>query len=48
MDEELVDAIMESMPPIPWTDLATKDDIADLRGDMAQLETRDRTPQPLT
>lgn len=30
MDERLADAIMESMPPIPWTDLATKDDIARL------------------
>ena len=30
MDEEAADAIMDSMPPIPWTQLATKDDIAAL------------------
>ena len=30
MDEEAADAILESMPPIPWTELATKDDLARL------------------
>lgn len=30
MDEEAADAIMESMPPIPWTEIATKTDIARL------------------
>jgi hypothetical protein len=39
MDEGAADAMMESMPPIPWTDLATKEDLADLRGDMTRLET---------
>ena len=29
-DEELADAIMESMPPVPWTDLATRADLARL------------------
>ena len=29
-DDELADAIMESMPPVPWTDLATKTDLAQL------------------
>jgi len=33
MDQEAADAMMESMPPIPWTELATKDDIV-------RLETR--------
>jgi len=32
MDETLADAIMESMPPIPWTDLATKADVARIDG----------------
>ncbi len=39
MDEDAADAMMEPMPPIPWTELATKDDISDLRGDMARIET---------
>ncbi len=30
MDEAAADAMMESMPPIPWTELATKDDISRL------------------
>ena len=33
MNEELADAIMESMPPIPWSEIATK-------RDLAALETR--------
>jgi len=28
MDEQAADAMMESMPPIPWTELATKADLA--------------------
>jgi methyl-accepting chemotaxis protein len=30
MDEQAADAMMESMPPIPWTELATKADLAQL------------------
>ena len=30
MDEEAADAMMESMAPMPWTELATKDDLARL------------------
>ncbi len=30
LDPELADAMMESMPPTPWTELATKNDLADL------------------
>ncbi len=33
IDEEAADAIMESMPPVPWTELATKTDLA-------RIETR--------
>ena len=33
IDEQAADAIMESMPPIPWTELATKTDLA-------RIETR--------
>ena len=31
------DAMLESMPPIPWTDLATRQALAGGRGDMARL-----------
>jgi DNA repair ATPase RecN len=37
MDEDAADAIMESMPPIPWTELATKEDIARLDGRLLDL-----------
>ncbi|MEZ5247198.1 MAG: hypothetical protein R2707_19080 [Acidimicrobiales bacterium] len=30
MNEELADAIMESMPPIPWSEIATKSDLTTL------------------
>jgi hypothetical protein len=40
MDEQAADAMMESMPPIPWTDLATKDDIAQLTARMGGIDTR--------
>ena len=30
LDPELADAMMESMPPMPWNELATKDDLRDL------------------
>jgi predicted nuclease with TOPRIM domain len=30
IDEQAADAIMESMPPVPWTELATKSDLRDL------------------
>ena len=40
-DEEMADAIMESMPPVDWSDLATKQDLAlttrELRSEMGQL-----------
>ena len=41
LNDEPADAIMESMPPIEWTDVATKDDIAlmgrELRAETAEL-----------
>ena len=40
MDEEAADAMMESMPPIPWTELATKDDITRLDGRLESLDRR--------
>ncbi len=40
MDEDLADAIMESMPPVPWTDLATKNDIARLDGRFDRVDER--------
>jgi outer membrane murein-binding lipoprotein Lpp len=40
MDEDAADAMMESMPPIPWTQLATKDDIARLDGRFDTLTVR--------
>jgi hypothetical protein len=40
-DEEMADAIMESMPPVDWSELATKHDLAlttrELRSEMGQL-----------
>ncbi len=40
-DEEMADAIMESMPPVEWTELATRHDLAlttrELRSEMGQL-----------
>ena len=38
LDSELADAIMESMPPMPWDQLATKDDIARLDTKTDRLE----------
>ncbi|MEZ5246294.1 MAG: hypothetical protein R2707_14425 [Acidimicrobiales bacterium] len=40
MDESAADAMMESMPPIPWTQLATKDDIALLDRRLGGVEDR--------
>jgi hypothetical protein len=40
MDEGAADAMMESMPPIPWTQLATKDDIAQLDRRLGGVESR--------
>jgi hypothetical protein len=40
MDEGAADAMMESMPPIPWTQLATKDDIAQLDRRLGGVEGR--------
>jgi hypothetical protein len=41
LNDDLADAIMESMPPIEWTDVATKDDLAlmgrELRAETAEL-----------
>ena len=40
-DEEMVHAIMESMPPVEWTELATKSDLTllgrELRSEMGEL-----------
>jgi len=40
-DEEMADAIMESMPPVDWSDLVTKQDLAlttrELRTEMGEL-----------
>ncbi len=42
MDEEAVNAMMESMAPIPWTDLATKHDLAQLESRLGvRLDTMD-------
>ena len=47
-DEEMVRAIMESMPPVEWADVATKSDVAllgrELRTEMGELriEIRDQ------
>ncbi|MDW3217076.1 MAG: hypothetical protein R8F63_00575 [Acidimicrobiales bacterium] len=40
MDEEAADAMMESMPPMHWDELATKDDIARLDGRIDGLSER--------
>ena len=40
MDEQAADATMESMPPVPWTQLATKDDIARLDRSIHGLDDR--------
>ena len=40
MDEGAADAMMESMPPIPWTELATKDDITRLDGQLVGIDGR--------
>ena len=41
LNDDLADAIMEFMPPIEWTDVATKDDLAlmgrELRAETAEL-----------
>lgn len=48
MDEAAADAMMESMPPIPWTELATKDDITRLDGRLESLDRRvDQTSSDL-
>ena len=40
-DEEMADAIMESMPPVEWSELATKHDLTlttrELRSEMGQV-----------
>ncbi|MEQ8842227.1 MAG: hypothetical protein RIB98_14685 [Acidimicrobiales bacterium] len=40
MDEDAANAMMESMPPIPWTQLATKDDMARLDGRLVGIDRR--------
>lgn len=40
MDETAADAMMESMPPIPWTELATKDDVTRIAGRLESLDRR--------
>ena len=40
-DEEMADAIMESMPPVEWSELVTKQDLAfttrELRSEMGEI-----------
>jgi len=38
LDSDLADAMMESMPPMPWDQLATKDDVARLDARIDGLE----------
>lgn len=40
IDEQAADAMMESMPPIPWMQLATKDDIAALDTRLGGVDLR--------
>ena len=40
IDEQAADAIMESMPPVPWTELATKTDLARIETRIDGLEDR--------
>lgn len=40
MDEEAADAMMESMPPVHWDHLATKDDIARVDDQLQNLDAR--------
>ncbi len=40
LDSDLADAMMEFMPPMPWDQLATKDDVARLDGALADTEER--------
>lgn len=40
IDEQAADAIMESMPPIPWTELATKTDLARIETRIDGIDTR--------
>ncbi len=40
IDEEAADAMMESMPPIAWTELATKADVGRLDGRLDTLSLR--------
>ena len=35
-----MNTLMESLPPMDWRELATKDDLADLKEDLADLEER--------
>ena len=46
-DEEMADAIMESMPPVEWSELVTKHDLAlttrELRAEMGELRVELRT-----
>ena len=40
MEEEHVTTLMDSLPPIGWERLATKEDMADLKEDLTDLEQR--------
>ncbi len=40
IDEEAADAMMESMPPVAWTELATKADVGRLDGRLDTLTLR--------
>ena len=46
-DEEMADAIMESMPPVEWSELVTKHDLAlttrELRAEMGELRVELKT-----
>jgi hypothetical protein len=40
LGEEAASALMERLPPHPWTEIATKSDIADLRAHVDRVEGR--------
>ena len=46
-DEEMADPIMESMPPVKWSELATKQDLAlttrELRAEIGELRVEMKT-----
>ena len=46
-DEEMADAIMESLPPVEWSELVTKQDLAlttrELRAEMGELRVELKT-----